>query len=252
MLLTAMHVRAPDASTVGDVTHLYFHGCRPGDPLPFDLDAHPTEWVSQERPGEYVGGRSTLTTHGNLVLTYLDLVAPDYADGTTIQNWVNGFLLHLESRGVGDETRVVYEWPIQDTNRAYALKASGKYATVVHLAELMLEVHQVEAARWSRESVPVTFWVSKASNEVRIELDPNDHDRLLSIAGARSPLPRSYTVPEEVHANLLRSQSFDALALDAIVDTLTGLTLAQLLPLGGLRFQTRGDDQPTFVWPGRA
>lgn len=252
MFLTAMHVRAPDASAVGDVAHLYFHGRPRTATLPFDLDERSVEWVSQECPGEPVGGRSTLTTQGNLVLAYLDLVAPDDIDSTVLKNAINSFLFHLEARNAGDETRLVYEWPSLGTERAYALKAYGKKAHVDRLALLLPELHSTQTERWARQAEPVTLWVSTSSTGTRIELDDDDRARLHALSKAPTPPARSFTVTDQNHADLLRTQRFDALALDAVLRTLTGLTPAQLLPLGGFQIKTRGADQADFVWPGRS
>lgn len=252
MLLTAMHVRAPDASDVGDVTHLYFHGSAPGQSLPFDLTERSVEWVSEVWPGESVGGASTLSTQGNLVLAYLDLVAPDDIDNTVLKNAINSFLFHLEARGAGDETRLVDEWPSLGTERAYALKAYGKKAHVDRLALLLPELHSTQTARWARQAEPVTLWVSTSSTGTRIELDDDDRARLHALSEAPTPPARSFTVTDQNHADLLRTQRFDALALDAVLGTLTGLTPAQLLPLGGFQIKTRGADQADFVWPGRS
>ncbi|HYO66004.1 MAG TPA: hypothetical protein VEU33_07980 [Archangium sp.] len=241
MYLTSQRVSAPGDARTGINTYLYRHE----QAVPsIDWSRPDLARIVDEFPGTLVAHDMKVPPGGNLIRSYLDIVAPDSTHVDEIDLALQQFDKEWLDSRAGQVIQV----------RGVALRLGLELRLEAHAQEELraLSEHALVLLRkptssdWEANE-PLVAVVSTEAGGRSYGLDESSRKRLQARHGA-DWRPTRLSVTQEVQT-VMTPNPVD-LCLH-VAPVLTGLALDELVPLGGIRFVDKPSGNLLWEWPSR-
>ncbi|HYO52501.1 hypothetical protein [Archangium sp.] len=241
MYLTSQRVSAPGEERTGINTYLYRHG----EAVPsIDWSRPDLARIVDEFPGTLVAHATEVPPGGNLIRSYLDIVAPDSMRMDAVDLALQQFDKEWSSSRIG---QVIHMGGV-----AFRLGLELRLEARAREELRDLSLHALALLRkpapsdWEPNE-PLRVVVTTEVNGRSYALDEPSSRRLQSRHGA-GWRPTRLSVTHDVQTAM--SPNPVDLGLN-IAPVLTGLALDELVPFGGIRFIDEQSGNLLWEWPSR-